>query len=70
MFEFADLIFDFDAKLISGEREEIINLDKFAYSGKRKENYESLETAWVRLVTLKRKEKRRKTNTYILNLVD
>ena len=31
MFEFADLYFDFDAKLISGEREEIINLDKSAY---------------------------------------
>ena len=31
MFEFADLYFDFDAKLISGERVEIINLDKFAY---------------------------------------
>ena len=60
--------FDFDAKLISGEREEIINLDKFAYSGERKENYESLETAWVRLITLKRKEKRRKTNSYKLQM--
>ena len=37
---------------------------------REKENYESLETAWVRLVTLKRKEKRRKSNNYLLSLLD
>ena len=72
MFEFADLFADFDAKLISGEREGIINLDKFEDILEKEKKIMNRGKRRVDTPGYAGKERKsaRKSNIYLINLLD